>query len=244
MALHTRYNSEGILSRAVIGGILNILNNNISYSQAWDNDDIEEIKVPWWYNMSGDERFKQDFYTHYAHACPPVPIDGNFDVMPRGAITYKGSTIANQRITSRFVQGHYLKEVDGQLQSFTSYLYSIPLSIPIACEMWIDTQTTALKIEQAIMETFYKTVTFYVYFRGLRVGCTAGFPETTTFEKNIAYSFETDNKIKISFNIEIETYLPVFDKTAEMNSNNNIKGFGLRIYDANERSSDGNITVT
>jgi len=242
MALYTKYNNEGILSRAVIAGILNVLNNHINYQQVWDNDDVEEIKVPWYYNQSGDLRFMQDFYTHYADYCPPINIDGNFDVIPRGIITYTGISISNQRITSRFVQGHYLKEVNGQLQSFTSYLYSIPLNISISCELWIDTQISALKIEQAIIETFYKTITFYVYFKGLRVGCTAGFPETITKEKNITYSFEADNKIKMTFNIDIETYLPVFDKTTEINSNANIKGFGLRIYEIDEKS-DGNIKI-
>lgn len=243
MALYTKYNNENILSRSILAGILNVLNNNINYNQTWDNDDVEQINIPWYPNQSGDERFMQDFYTSYKEYCPPLSIDGNMDIIPRGVITYNGSNISNQRMTSRFVLGHYLKEVSGNLQSYVSYLYSIPLNIPIECELWIDTYTTALKIEQAIIQTFYKTVTFYVYFKGLRVGCTAGFPENVALEKNIRYSFEEDNKIKITFSIEIESYMPVFDQTSEMNSNNRIKGFGMRLYDANERG-DGNITIT
>jgi len=107
MSLFQKYNNEDILIRAVIAGLLDVLNNQIKYKQVWGNepDETETISVPWFYNQSGDERFNQDFYTHYAHCMPPRPADGNFDVVPRGIITYTGSTIDAQRITSRYIQG-------------------------------------------------------------------------------------------------------------------------------------------
>jgi len=194
--------------------------------------------------MSGDERFMQDFYTHYAHCIPPKPVDGNFDMIPRGIITYTGAPIDNIRITSRYVQGTFLKEINGQLQTYRSFLYSIPLNMNFDCEMWCDTQITSLKIEQAIREVFYKTMTFYVYFKGMRVGCTVGFPEEYTLEKNIKYSFESENKIKLNFVLQVETYQPVFDPTTEVNNNDNMTGIGYRVIDANMKKNDGNITIT
>lgn len=243
MALQQKYNNENIFARAVIAGLLNVLNNNIKYEQAWSNEDIETIQVPWYYNQSGDERFMQDFYTHYADCVAPRQVDGNFDMIPRGIITYQGARIGAQRITSRYVQGTYLKEVNGQLQTYRSFLYSIPLDITFPCEMWADNFTNALKIEQTIREAFYKTITFYVYFRGMRVGCTAGFPEDIPIEKNVQYSFEADNKIKLTFTIEVETYQPVFDPTTEVNANSYMKGVGYRVYNALEKR-DGSIWIT
>lgn len=242
-ALHQRYNNEDILVRAIIAGLLDILNNKISYEQIWTNQYVETINVPWYYNMSGDERFMQDFYTHYGHCIPPKPVDGNFDMIPRGIITYVGSIIDSVRTTSRYVQGNYLKEVSGQLQTFRSFLYSIPLNINFECELWADTQITAFKIEQLIREVFYKTITFYVYYRGMRVGCTVGFPEDITIEKNIQYTFETDNKIKIRFNLQIESYQPVFDPTTEVNANDYISGIGYRLIDKAHPRHDGIINI-
>lgn len=243
MALFQRYNNENILTRAIIAGLLDILNNHIKYNQIWGNDpvnDFESISVPWFYDQSGDERFMQDFYTHYAECMPPRPVDGNFDVIPRGIITYKGSAIDAQRITSRYVQGNYVKEIDGKLEGFVSYLYSIPLNVNFDLELTADTQLTALKIEQEIRETFYKTVTYYVYYKGMRIGCTAGFPDQVGIEKKIEYKFEESNKIKLTFQLEIETYQPVFDPTTEMPARNNIKKFAYRLYDKKSKS-DGYI---
>jgi hypothetical protein len=244
MALYQKYNNEDILIRAVLAGLLDILNNHIEYQQVWGNEDVEIVKVPWFYNQSGDERFMQDFYTHYAECLPPRPVDGNFDMIPRGIITYTGSTINAQRITSRYVQGRYVKEVDGKLESYVSFLYSIPLQIRIDCEMWIDRQVTALKLEQEIRETFYKTVTYYVYYKGLRVGCTVGFPEDIAIEKNVQYSFEADNKIKLTFSLEIESYQPVFDKTTEMKATTKIKGFNYDIHPIETKNDQTQFIIT
>lgn len=247
MSLYNTYNNEDIISRAVIAGMLDVLNNNIKYNQVWSNEEIEEIEIPWFYNQSGDERFMQDFYTHYADCNFPKPVDGNFDRIPRGVITYSGSAIDATRITNRFVQGRYVKEVDGQLKSFVSFLYSIPLTINFECEMLMDTQVTALKVEQAIREAFYKTKTFYVYYKGMRLGCTSGFSEDYTIDKLIEYTFTEENQIKLKFNIEVEAYQPVFDPTTEMDANNYMKGIGYRLYGDNNsgdiEKNDGQIDL-
>ena len=246
MALFQRYNNENVLIRAVIAGLLDVLNNHIQYNQVWGNDpieDIEQIQVPWFYNQSGDQRFMQDFYTHYGDCVPPRPVDGNFDMIPRGVITYTGSPIDAQRITSRYVQGRYVKEIDGKLEGFVSYLYSLPLNVAFDCELWADTELTGLKIEQEIREVFYKNITYYVYYKGMRVGCTAGFPEQVGIDKKIQYSHDEENRVKLTFQVEVETYQPVFDPTIEMNAQNSIKRFGYNLYEEAEKNP-GEIRVT
>ncbi|NMC59085.1 MAG: hypothetical protein GYA51_06850, partial [Candidatus Methanofastidiosa archaeon] len=57
MSLYHKYNNENILIRAVLAGLLDILNNQIKYEQVWGDDDVETVQVPWYYNQSGDERF-------------------------------------------------------------------------------------------------------------------------------------------------------------------------------------------
>ena len=244
MSLFHKYNNEDVLIRAVIAGLLNVLNNHIKYKQVWDQDDEETVQVPWFYNQSGGERFMQDFYTHYAECLPPRPADGNFDMIPRGIITYTGSPIDEQRITSRFVQGRYIKEQNGQLNSYVSYLYSLPLSVKFEAEMWIDREISALKIEQEIREVLFKNITYYVFYKGMRVGCTAGFPAETKLDKKIKYSNESENQIKLTFSIEVETYQPVFDPTTEMLADNKIDKIGYRLYEKDEKDDGKIVTIS
>ncbi|MGL5691322.1 MAG: hypothetical protein ACRDD8_10975 [Bacteroidales bacterium] len=229
MNIGVKHNNENIFTRAIIAGVLNTLNNEISYTQYHCDGTSEDIEVPWYYNMSGDERFMQDFFTYYSHCLNsniPKPITGNFESIPMGIITYSGSVIAQDALTNRFVRGRFYKEIDGKLESFSSYLMSIPLSLKFECDIVVDNYTNALRIEELIRETFYKTKTIYVFYKGLRVGAQIGFPESVSVQKSMAYSFESErNAVKLNFELEVETYQPCFDKTSERKIGSNIKEF-------------------
>lgn len=238
MDIGVNKNNEDIFTRAIIAGVLNLLNNKITYNQYHCDGSIDNIIVPWYYNMSGDERFMQDFFTHYDYCLnsdSPKKISGNFDIIPRGLITYMGSTIAQDSLTSRFVKGNFYKDINGKLESYTSYLFSIPLNIKFSCELIVDNFTNALRIEEIIRESLYKTQTMYVMYKGMRIGAQVGFPESITTDKNVSYSFETErNIIKMSFEIEIETYQPCFDKSTEYPSNKVVKSVGMNLYNIND----------
>ena len=245
MSLINHYNNDDILVRNIIAGLLDLLNNQVSYVQTWSNDEIENVDIAWVYNLgSSGERFMQDYYTFFGAECnKPKKIDGNFDYMPRGVITLNSVDIVNNNTTNRFVKGIYNKEINGKLETFSSYLYSIPLSLKLSCEMWVDSMVTSLKIQQSIIETFFKTQTFYYYFRGLRLGAQVGFSDTIDIDKTISYSFDADRKIKLTFNLEVESYQPVFDKTMEKSINDKIKSIGVRIYDGKTPINDGIINI-
>lgn len=230
-SLYQAHNSDNVFMRSVLGGLLNLLNNTLKYQQVWSQTEIETITVPFYMDLgSSDERMMQDNFTFFGDICTfPKKIDGNFDKFPRGAIKYTGSTIDSGNITNRFIEGHYIKEIDGKLESFVSCLFSIPQTVTVECEVDIDNLISAMKIEQAIKECFYKNKTYYVLFRGLRIGCCVGFPEQYNLDKTISYSFDTSRQIKLTFTLGIETYQPVFDPTTEMKASNTIKSFGMDV---------------
>lgn len=232
--LYERFNNDNILIRSVIVGLLNLLNNQIDYSQIWGDDIEETVVVPWWYNFgTSDERYMQDNYTFFGKKCFHEKIvNGNFASIPRGFLSYSGSSIESSAITNRFIQGKYMKRVNGgKLISYTSFLYSIPLTVNFECTVDCDNVISALKIEQAIREIFYKNKTFFVLYKGLRIGCTAGIPESFNSEKSTNYSFDNaQQRPKLTFNLTVETYQPVFDKTTEIEASKVIKHFSTDIF--------------
>lgn len=229
--LYERYNYDDVFNRVVIVGLLNLLNNGISYTQTWDDHTVEEVHVPFMYDFgSSDERFAQDNYTFFGRECFGTKIiDGKFDMLPRGAVKYSSSQIDSSQITNRFVQGRYLKNENGKLTSYTSFLYSIPITFNFEVEMWIDNIITAFKIEQAIRETFYKNKTFYVLYKGMKLGCCVGFPESTSIEKTTNYAFDSERQIKLTFSLAVEAYQPVFDKTTAIESSKRIESIAYDI---------------
>lgn len=227
------HNTDDILIRNVIGGVLSILNNNIKYDQIWDKDIVENVTLPWFFDMgnSSSERFMQDNFTYFGERCFKK-IDGTFDMLPRGVLSYQGTSIDSANITNRFVEGKYTRFEKGKLTSYKSFLYSIPLTLKLKATIYVDTFGNLLKIEQGIREELYRNKTFYVMFRGMKIGCCMGIPDDYNSEKTTEYSFATENgeqRLKIDFDIVVETYQPVFDKTTEMPSDCVMNGIGFDV---------------
>ena len=223
--LYSRYNVDDVFNRVVIIGLLNLLNNEITYEQIYDDNVVETVQVPFMYDFgSSDERFAQDNYTFFGTNCfGKKKIDGKFDMFPRGALRYTGSQIDNSNFTNRFVKGTYLKNENGKLTTYMSFLSSIPLTLSFECEMWMDNIINAFKIEQSIRDTFYKNKTFNVLFKGMKVGCRVGFPESHNIEKTTEYSFDAERKIKMTFSLAVEAYQPRWDETMSIEADKRIE---------------------
>jgi hypothetical protein len=211
-----KYNSDDVIYRNIIVGLLNLLNRKIVYNQTIGADEVKEISVPFFYFMYNDERFMQDFYQLNGQECDgPQFAEGNIDPVPRGVINMTSMTVNSAALTSKFVRGTYNKEVDGALKAFSAFLNPIPLTLIFDVEIICASFTEAMKIIQQTIDTFYKVAIYAVDFKGLRVPCQVGFSQDYTVEKPVTFSYGEDNKITMKFTLEMETYQPVFDKPSE-----------------------------
>lgn len=240
--LYENRNSSNIFDREVLSGILRILNRKLSYDQIWDEIDnkVEIITVPFFYDFGGgnpnSEKWIQDHYLFFGEdGCSEIGLkkfDGSFDSYPRGIVSMSSVNIDTQSMTNRFVLARYQKKIDGQLKSYVSYIYSIPLQYSFKLSIKCKTMTESMKIDQAYREYFYKNRTFHINYKGLVVPCRIGFPETLSRDSMQSYTMGgTDQKqyIDQSFDITVETYQPVFDPTTEREADTSINGFGLGI---------------
>ena len=237
-----KYNTDNVHSRAVIVGLVNLLNTRVNYTNILSDTNIDIVTVPFFYSMTGDERFLQDYFMEWNDCVHPKIADGNYDVIPRGITTLTGNTINTTAMTHRFVRGSYVREVNGQLQSFNAFLNSIPLSMTFDVQIETDTNLDAFKIQQSIIETFYKTQVYSVSYKGFRVPCQVGFPEDYGLEKTFEFTYQAESKILIKFALAVETYLPVTDPTTERQNSNRISsqgGPGLGLTEMNNLATIG-----
>lgn len=215
-----KHNTDNVHSRAVIVGVVNMLNSKVFYENVLSDTQIDSVYVPFFYNMGGDERFLQDYFLEWNDCIHPRHADGNYDVIPRGIVTLTSKSIDTSKMTHRFVRGTYVKEVNGELQQFNSFLNSLPIAMSFDVEIEVDSNLDAFKVEQAIMETFYKVQVFSVNFRGFRIPCQVGFAEEYGVEKTFEFSYQDNNRILVKFSLELETYYPVLDPTSERSNAN------------------------
>ena len=159
MAFNHKYNTDDAIIRACIVGLVNELNNRIAFENVWDDNRKTVVRVPFFYAMSGDERFLQDYFSNWSD-CAPDFIEGNTDPIPRGTIFLSGVSVLASNLTSRYVRGFYTKEVDGELKRFNSYNNSIPIQLNFSAEIMADTTVDSFKITQSIIGTLYRTLVF------------------------------------------------------------------------------------
>ena len=229
-----KYNSDDIHARSVIAGLLSFLNQEIFILNTWDNSDSgqEIVEVPFYYSITGDERYLQDFFSHTWNKCLKAGLEGNFDALPRGMVKLESTNIDTASMTQRWIRGNFnrvIKNVDKDgnvvsenIEAFNAYINSIPQRMDFSVEMHTDTLTDAFKLQQTITEVFYKSQVFYTTYKGILVPCQVNFPEQYGIEKTFEMTYPSDNTIKLAFNLDVETYLPVIDEP-NLGSNNAIQ---------------------
>lgn len=242
--LFERRNTDDVFDRQVLVGLLRVLNRKIFYTQVWDNTEegVQNVCVPFFYDFGGSninsERFIQDNYTYFSSTeCTDIglkKIDGNFDFYPQGRLSMASVGIDSGNITNRFVMGKYTKREQGKLKSYVSYLYSMPLTYSFNIEIRCENMNTAMKINQAYREFFYKNMTFHINYKGTVVPVRVGFPENA-FQPTPGGTYQPgqapgENWIKISFSIQCETYQPIFDPYNERPADSSIYNMGYGIW--------------
>ena len=242
MAFNHHYNTDDVLIRSSIVALVNELNNRIYFYNTWDDNTKQLVKIPFFYAMSGDERFLQDYFSNWSE-CAPNFIEGNTDPIPRGTIFLTGVSVLSSNMTSRYVRGCYTKEVEGEIKQYNSYINSIPLQLNFSAEILIDTSLDCFKITQSIISVLYRTLVFSVNYNGFRIPTEAGFPDTYAIDKQFEFTFGDANRLKISFDIELQTYLPIPDEKEERFAGNTIQQFNATIKPDNTSSVEFNVNM-
>ena len=213
-----KFNTDEVFLRGLIVGMLRALNEKLTYAQVNDQQQVLEVYVPFFYSMSGDESFLQDFFLQYEDCDGnPVFAEGNYDVIPRGIVNLTGVQIDTSALTSGFVRATYNQEdTKGQMRAFSSYMKSIPLTGSFSVVIKVDTLLDAFKLFQSTINTFYKVLHFSFEHEGMKIPVQVGFPESYDNDKQQEFTYQSVQKrIQFSFNLQLETYYPQKDLSTE-----------------------------
>lgn len=213
-----KFNTDEVFLRGLIVGMLRALNEKLTYTQVNDQQQVLEVFVPFFYSMSGDESFLQDFFLQYEDCDGnSVFAEGNYDVIPRGIVNLTGVQIDTSALTSGFVRGTYNQEdAKGQMRAFSSYIKSIPLTGSFSVVIKVDTLLDAFKLFQSTINTFYKVLQFSFEHEGMKIPVQIGFPESYDNDKQQEFTYQSIQKrIQFSFNLQLETYYPQKDLSTE-----------------------------
>jgi len=236
MPLNYKYkkNSDDIFMRSVYAGLTETLTNVTKYVQIEDDNTKKMIRVPFYLSATGQERFLYYYFSGKNYETCEEFVEGSYDVVPRGVITFDGFTIASSEITSPHARAEFFEvDNDGKVLTYSAIISSIPLKMSFTLEILSSTENERMKISQSLIEELYFVRKFHFYYQGIVVPAQISFPDSGGYEgKNLVYSYGDIENPRQKLTIECETYLPRKNEDSKMFKGHRISKF-IHSYDTN-----------
>jgi hypothetical protein len=210
-------NTDDIFLRNLTISLLDLLNGEMEINMA-RNDHRETYPVPFVYNYGTDEGFLKDFYVGLPNDCRIPVAEGTYDIIPRGIVTLSSFSPKSSDITNKFIRGSFTQTERGEndqkvLEGYSAHLFSIPLSVKFDIKVISDNLNKAFKIAEKLLQLNYANRVMYFQYNGTRVPAQFQFSQES-IDKKYSFTMVDNNKINLTTQIDVETYLPSFEKTS------------------------------
>jgi len=231
-----KFNKDDSVVRHLIIGLLADLNDKMSFYRQVNNDDRVIVDVPFFYAISGDENFLRDnflFSTINGEDCEPDGrADGNYDQVPRGIVNLTSLAVDPSKLVNKRNMGHYAKlGTDGNMAGYMAEFDMIPITIGFDVEMLLSSQLDLFKVTESIIKKMYKSNYYNVEVGHLeeglyRLAAYYAMPDDYTMERPVEYGFDDKGNHKVTFSLEIHSFIPSFDFNTEMHAGNRMFEIG------------------
>jgi hypothetical protein len=237
-----KYNRDDSVIRHLIVGLLADLNKKVSFYRQLDNDTRSEIDVPFYYSITGDENFLKDnflFSTANGFECSPNPIgaDGNYDAIPRGVVNLTSMTVDPSKLVNKRNVGEYSKMNDqGLLEGYKAEFEMIPMTFSLDIEIVLSSLLDIFKCTEQLVKKLYKSNQYNAEVGHLdeglyRIAAYYAMPDDYGKENPIEYSFDDKGNYKITFSVEVNSFMPAIDFETE-------RHIGKRMFKLTHNYSD------
>lgn len=203
------YNYDNSVLRYVIVALLAELRGRVYIYQRTDNDTAEKVDIPFMYSVTGGERFLKDEFMY--DSIENGKAIGDYEKVPRGVIELASVGIDSASQTNKFVQSRFVREVDGELKTFHMRCCYLPINMSFNCTMVCGSQIEMLKVTESVMSKLYSVNIFYVDLGMTSVQASYTMPTDYSQERTTSYTMNDKKEFNVTFNIEVKTYMPVFE---------------------------------
>lgn len=235
--------------RHLIIGLLADLNKKVSFWRQTSEDKRIEVDVPFYYSITGDDNFLRDsflFSTANGLDCSPEPekADGNYDKVPRGILNLTSMTVDPAKLVNKRNVGQYSKMGNQNiLESYRAEFEMIPITCSVDVEIVLSSLLDIFKCTEQLIKKLYKSNQYNVEVGHLdeglyRVAAYYAMPDDYGKENPIEYGFEDKGTYKLTFSLEINSFIPSIDFATEMSAGTRIFGVGSKIAEVGRGGLD------
>ena len=142
-AYNQEFNKDNVILRYVIVGLLAELRNKIYFYNQVDEDVVSKVNVPFYYSVTGNERFLLDAFLF--GATENGEAVGDYEVVPRGVAQLSGISIDSGSMTNKFIRSQFVREFQGQLKTFSLETAFLPINLTFDIPLFVQIIWKCLK---------------------------------------------------------------------------------------------------
>lgn len=208
-AYNQEFNKDNTILRYVIVATLAELRDKVFYYNRIDEDTLQRINVPFYYSVTGNERFLMDNFVYDAIADGKAV--GDYEVVPRGVLQLSSLSIDSGSQTNKFIKGEFVREVCGNLRTFALDTNFLPLNMTFGVTVVCSNNLEMLKVTESILSKLYKTTVYSVDLGMFRVQASMSVPQDYSQEKLFEFGLNDKKEFNVTFDIEVQSFVPVFE---------------------------------
>lgn len=208
-----KYNYDDVFFRDLTVCLLDTLEGKIKWVNKFSNGDVE-VKVPFYYSLTGDERFLLDSFNDDI-VINNRYVDSNTDIIPRGHITLESVNIKSDEFTNPNVWLRMIIEDNKNIKSVLSKIRAIPINVNYDLKILLSNEIDVYKCIQSLLNTIYFYKYMYFEYNFMNIDALMLLPDQSQIDIKREKDLSTNNQITISFNLEIHTYYPAFNVDSE-----------------------------
>lgn len=205
-----RFNFEDVFFRDLTVCVLDTLEGEIKWVNKFSSGD-RVVNVPFYYSMTGDERFLLDAFTDDIVSNNRY-VDLNTDIIPRGHLTLTSYEIRGDEFANPNVWLKMVIENETEIRNMLTKVRAIPITVKYDLVILLSSEIDTFKCSQAIMDTLWLYRFMYFEHNFLNIDAVMQIPDTNNIQIQREKNLTSDNSIKLTVSFDVQTYYPGYRK--------------------------------
>lgn len=215
-----KFNMDDVFFRDLTICVLDTLEGQVKWTNRFSSGDVE-VNVPFYYSLTGDERFLLDSFTDDVVSDNRF-VELNSDMTPRGHLTMTGYDIRGEEFSNPNVWLKMVVENKEEVRKMLTKVRAIPITAKYDLVIILESEIDTFKCSQSIIDSLWIYKFMYFEYNFMNIDAVILMPDTNQIEINREKSMTSDTSIKLNISFEVQTYYPAYKKDGDFLSNSSM----------------------
>jgi len=203
-----KFNFDEVFFRDLTVCVLDTLEGRLNWVNRFTAGDIS-VQVPIYYSLSGDERFLLDSFQDDI-VSENRYVELNTDQIPRGHLTLNNFNIRSDEFRNPNVWLRAVVEDNVEVKKLLKQVRAIPITVTYDLVILLKSEIDVFKCAQEIMNTLWLYRFIYFEHNYMNIDAVLTMPDSDAIEITREKNLKSDNTIKLTLSLEVQTYYPAF----------------------------------